>query len=267
MLPRRAQRGGGGDRPAPRDPGRKLRAGYAASTRLAPAHGAAAPGGPPAEPASPPTRRVICEGGNGPPGRALHISARTKCWCGDCGASRCRVPLPGGHVPRAARDGRRRARLSPARGSSLPRCRGAAGAPHSAAAGAAVLGSAARRVLPQTEQPVREVGQALLTALLGAGQVGGQYRASAGHHRSGRFPWAERSRACRSWALTKVPNAASSCGTQSWRAVICAQTLPCTTGARRMSRSGVIAALRWRARAGGLLGARADLAWEDCGTA
>ena len=46
----------------------------------------------------------------------------------------------------------------------------------------AVLASAAppsRRVLPETEQPVREVGQVLFGALLGAGEVAGRYRAAA----------------------------------------------------------------------------------------
>ena len=45
----------------------------------------------------------------------------------------------------------------------------------------AVLASAApsRRVLPTTEQPVREVGQLLFDGLLGAGEVAGQYRACA----------------------------------------------------------------------------------------
>jgi serine/threonine protein phosphatase PrpC len=45
----------------------------------------------------------------------------------------------------------------------------------------ALLASAvsARRVLPELEQPVREIGQALFAALLGAGEVAGRYRASA----------------------------------------------------------------------------------------
>jgi YVTN family beta-propeller protein len=45
----------------------------------------------------------------------------------------------------------------------------------------AVLASAvsARGLLPETERPVREVGQALFTALLGSGEVAGRYRASA----------------------------------------------------------------------------------------
>ena len=45
----------------------------------------------------------------------------------------------------------------------------------------AVLASAvpSRRVLPETEQPVREVGQALFAGLLGAGEVAGRYRAAA----------------------------------------------------------------------------------------
>jgi hypothetical protein len=45
----------------------------------------------------------------------------------------------------------------------------------------AVLASAvtSRRVLPETEQPVREVGQALFAELLGAGEVAGRYRAAA----------------------------------------------------------------------------------------
>ena len=45
----------------------------------------------------------------------------------------------------------------------------------------AVLASAApsRRVLPETEQPVREVGEALFAGLLGAGEVAGRYRAAA----------------------------------------------------------------------------------------
>ncbi|HET7247051.1 MAG TPA: hypothetical protein VFJ07_19675, partial [Streptosporangiaceae bacterium] len=44
----------------------------------------------------------------------------------------------------------------------------------------AVLASAvpSRRVLPETEQPVREVGQALFAGLLGTGKVGGRYRAA-----------------------------------------------------------------------------------------
>ena len=36
-----------------------------------------------------------------------------------------------------------------------------------------------RRVLPQTEQPVREVGEVLFAGLLGAGEVAGRYRAAA----------------------------------------------------------------------------------------
>ena len=45
----------------------------------------------------------------------------------------------------------------------------------------AVLASAApsRRVLPETERPVREVGQLLFAGLLGAGEVAGRYRAAA----------------------------------------------------------------------------------------
>jgi CHAT domain/WD domain, G-beta repeat len=45
----------------------------------------------------------------------------------------------------------------------------------------AVLASAvpSRRVLPETEQPVREAGQALFAALLGTGEVTGRYRAAA----------------------------------------------------------------------------------------
>jgi len=45
----------------------------------------------------------------------------------------------------------------------------------------AVLASAvpSRRVLPETEQPVREVGQVLFTRLLGTGEVAGRYRAAA----------------------------------------------------------------------------------------
>jgi hypothetical protein len=45
----------------------------------------------------------------------------------------------------------------------------------------AVLASAGSscRALPGTEQPVREVGQVLFAALLGAGEVGGRYRAAA----------------------------------------------------------------------------------------
>jgi hypothetical protein len=44
-----------------------------------------------------------------------------------------------------------------------------------------VLASAvpSRRVLPETERPVREVGQALFAGLLGSGEVAGRYRASA----------------------------------------------------------------------------------------
>src|SRR5436305_6642136 len=45
----------------------------------------------------------------------------------------------------------------------------------------AVLASAvpSRRVLPETEQPVREVGEVLFAGLLGTGEVAGRYRASA----------------------------------------------------------------------------------------
>ena len=45
----------------------------------------------------------------------------------------------------------------------------------------AVLASAvpSRRVLPQTEQPVREVGEVLFAGLLGTGEVAGRYRAAA----------------------------------------------------------------------------------------
>ncbi len=45
----------------------------------------------------------------------------------------------------------------------------------------AVLASAvpSRRVLPETERPVREVGQALFAGLLGSGEVAGRYRAAA----------------------------------------------------------------------------------------
>ncbi len=45
----------------------------------------------------------------------------------------------------------------------------------------AVLASVvpSRRVLPETEQPVREVGEVLFAGLLGAGEVVGRYRASA----------------------------------------------------------------------------------------
>ena len=45
----------------------------------------------------------------------------------------------------------------------------------------AVLASAvpSRRVLPETEQPVREVGEVLFAGLLGAGEVAGRYRAAA----------------------------------------------------------------------------------------
>jgi hypothetical protein len=45
----------------------------------------------------------------------------------------------------------------------------------------ALLASAvpSRRVLPETEQPVREVGQVLFAALLGTGEVAGRYRAAA----------------------------------------------------------------------------------------
>jgi hypothetical protein len=44
----------------------------------------------------------------------------------------------------------------------------------------AVLASAVsrRQVLPETEQPVREVGEVLFAGLLGAGEVAGRYRAS-----------------------------------------------------------------------------------------
>jgi CHAT domain len=45
----------------------------------------------------------------------------------------------------------------------------------------AVLASSvvSRRVLPETERPVREVGRLLFSAVLGAGEVSGRYRASA----------------------------------------------------------------------------------------
>src|SRR5580704_11172103 len=45
----------------------------------------------------------------------------------------------------------------------------------------AVLASAVpvRRVLPETEQPVRDVGQILFAGLLGAGEIAGRYRAAA----------------------------------------------------------------------------------------
>jgi hypothetical protein len=45
----------------------------------------------------------------------------------------------------------------------------------------AVLASAvpSRRVLPETEQPVREAGEALFAGLLGTGEVAGRYRAAA----------------------------------------------------------------------------------------
>jgi hypothetical protein len=45
----------------------------------------------------------------------------------------------------------------------------------------AVLASAvpSRRVLPETEQPMREVGQVLFAGLLGTGEVAGRYRAAA----------------------------------------------------------------------------------------
>ena len=45
----------------------------------------------------------------------------------------------------------------------------------------AVLASAVlgRRVLSETEQPVREVGEVLFAGLLGTGEVAGRYRASA----------------------------------------------------------------------------------------
>ena len=45
----------------------------------------------------------------------------------------------------------------------------------------AVLASAmpSRRVLPETEQPLREVGQVLFAGLLGTGEVAGRYRAAA----------------------------------------------------------------------------------------
>jgi len=51
----------------------------------------------------------------------------------------------------------------------------------------AVLTSAvsARQVLHRTERPIREVGQALFTTLLGTGEVAGQYRASAALAASG----------------------------------------------------------------------------------
>jgi CHAT domain len=45
----------------------------------------------------------------------------------------------------------------------------------------AVLASAipSRRILPETERPVREIGRVLFTTLLGTGEVAGQYRAAA----------------------------------------------------------------------------------------
>src|SRR5690348_9148051 len=45
----------------------------------------------------------------------------------------------------------------------------------------AVLASAVptRRVLPETEQPIREAGQVLFAGLLGTGEVAGRYRAAA----------------------------------------------------------------------------------------
>jgi roadblock/LC7 domain-containing protein len=45
----------------------------------------------------------------------------------------------------------------------------------------AVLASAvpSRRVLPETEQPVREIGELLFAGLLGSGEVAGRYRAAA----------------------------------------------------------------------------------------
>jgi hypothetical protein len=45
----------------------------------------------------------------------------------------------------------------------------------------AVLASAvpSRRVLPETEQPVRKAGQVLFAGLLGTGEVAGRYRATA----------------------------------------------------------------------------------------
>ena len=45
----------------------------------------------------------------------------------------------------------------------------------------AVLASAvpSRRVLPETEQPIREAGQVLFAGLLGTGEVAGRYRAAA----------------------------------------------------------------------------------------
>jgi CHAT domain len=45
----------------------------------------------------------------------------------------------------------------------------------------AVLASAvaSRAILPQTERPIREIGQTLFSALLGSGDVAGRYRASA----------------------------------------------------------------------------------------
>ncbi len=45
----------------------------------------------------------------------------------------------------------------------------------------AVLASAvpARRVLPETEKPIRAVGETLFTAVLGTGEVAGRYRAAA----------------------------------------------------------------------------------------
>ena len=40
-------------------------------------------------------------------------------------------------------------------------------------------GVPSRRVLPETEQPVREIGEVLFAGLLGTGEVAGRYRASA----------------------------------------------------------------------------------------
>ena len=73
--------------------------------------------------------------------------------------------------------------LEPRRRAALPGPPADPAGPLAEPAGAdpAVLASAvpSRRVLPETEQPVREVGQVLFGGLLGTGEVAGRYRAAA----------------------------------------------------------------------------------------
>jgi hypothetical protein len=69
----------------------------------------------------------------------------------------------------------------------------------------AVLASAVprRRVLPETEQPVREVGQVLFAGLLGTGEVAGRYRASTPH------PPPKRNRRSPAAAISRGPECSS----------------------------------------------------------